>query len=137
MTNVGATYMQLAKMAELLEAEALSQHWDPRLQVEYGFAADLMSDVLSLAKPGSVLVTGLTNPQVIRTSEVAEVAAIVLVRGKQPVPETALMALEAHIPLFATALTMFEACGRLYAAGIKPTNSSYKTAGEIDTDRSK
>ena len=124
--------MQLARMAQLLEAEPLSQRWDRTLDVEYGAAADLMSDVLSLVKPGSVLVTGLTNPQVIRTSEVAEVAAIVLVRGKQPLCETAAMAAEAGIPLFATALTMFEACGRLYAAGIQPTSSSYRTVTEAD-----
>ncbi len=127
--------MQLARMAQLLEAEPLSQQWDQALDVEYGAAADLMSDVLSLAKPGSVLVTGLTNPQVIRTSEVAEVAAIVLVRGKQPLSETANMASEAGIPLFVTALTMFEACGRLYGAGIKPANSSYRTLSEIDANR--
>jgi hypothetical protein len=127
--------MQLAKMVKLLEAEPLTQRWDPGLDVEYGAAADLMSDVLSLAKPGSVLVTGLTNPQVIRTSEVAEVAAIVLVRGKQPLSETALMALEAGIPMFATALTMFEACGRLYAAGVKPTSASYKNSMEVDPGR--
>ncbi len=127
--------MQLARMAQLIEAEALSQIWDRALDVEYGAAADLMSDVLCLAKPGSVLVTGLTNPQVIRTSEVAEVAAIVLVRGKQPLTETSAMAAEAGIPLFVTALTMFEACGRLYGAGIKPTTASYRTLSETDANR--
>jgi hypothetical protein len=133
--------MQLARAAQLLEAEPLFRNWNPNLEVEFGAAADLMSDVLSLAKPGSVLVTGLTNPQVIRTAEVAQVAAIVLVRGKEPMPETAAMALEARIPLFATSLTMFEACGRLYAAGMKPTSASYGVssgkgqAGEVDASR--
>lgn len=127
--------MRLATMAQLLEAEPLSQRWNSELEVEFGAAADLMSDVLSLAKPGSVLVTGLTNPQVIRTSEVAEVAAIVLVRGKQPVLETTAMAMEAGIPLFTTALTMFEACGRLYGAGMRPTSSSYRTITETDASR--
>ncbi len=127
--------MQLARMARLLEAEPPSQQWDQALDVEYGAAADLMSDVLSLVKPGSVLVTGLTNPQVIRTAEVAEVAAIVLVRGKKPLPETASMASEAGIPIFVTDLTMFEACGRLYGVGIKPTDSSYRTISEIDANR--
>lgn len=83
------------------------------------FAADLMSDVLALARPGSLLLTGLTNPQVIRTSEVADVAAIVFVRGKRAQPETEQLAKEAEIPLFETPLTLFEACGRLYAAGVR------------------
>ncbi len=127
--------MHLGTITKLLEAEVLSQRWDPTLDLEYGFAADLMSDVLSLAKPGSVLVTGLTNPQVIRTSEVAEVAAIILVRGKRPVAETALLAREAGIPLICTSMTMFEACGRLYAAGVKPTGTSYRMATEVELER--
>ncbi len=127
--------MQLETMTRMLEAEPLSQRWDASLDVEYGFAADLMSDVLSLARPGGILVTGLTNPQLIRTAEVAEVAAIVLVRGKRPPAETALLAREAGIPLFCTAMTMFEVCGRLYAAGMKPTNASYCTTTEVQMER--
>ncbi len=127
--------MQLASMALLLEAEPLSRRWDPTLNVEFGAAADLMSDVLSLARPGSVLITGLANPQVIRTSEVAEVAAIVLVRGKRPLAETASLAAEAGIPIFCTSMTMFEACGRLYAAGVKPTRASYKIPAETPAER--
>lgn len=117
--------MRLESIARLLGAEPLSRRWHPDLDVEYGFAADLMSDVLSLARPGSVLVTGLANPQVIRTSEVTEVAAIVLVRGKRPMAETEILAREAGIPVLCTALTMFETCGRLYSAGVKPTGTSY------------
>ena len=127
--------MLLVAMAQLLEAEPLSQRWDRTLDVGYGFAADLMSDVLSLARPGSVLVTGLANPQVIRTSEVAEVAAIVMVRGKRPLAETAALAKEAGIPIFCTAMTMFEACGRLYGAGVKPARTSYSLPVEVELER--
>lgn len=127
--------MQLSRMAQTVEADPPAHRWDERLDIEFGFAADLMSDVLSLAKPGSVLVTGLTNPQVIRTSEVCEVAVIILVRGKRPLAETAILAREAGIPILCTSLTMFEVCGRLYAAGIKPTRSSYTTATEAELER--
>lgn len=125
--------MHLESIARLLEAQSPSETWKPNLDVEYGFAADLMSDVLSLARPGSVLVTGLANPQVIRTSEVTEVAAIVLVRGKRPMSETEILAREAGIPILCTALTMFETCGRLYSAGVKATRTSYKpeVVGEL------
>ena len=77
-----------------------------------------MSDVLSFVKSGSLLLTGLTNPQVVRTAEVADVAAIVFVRGKRPPPETIELAKEKGIPLVAAPYTLFEMCGRLYKHGM-------------------
>ncbi len=63
--------------------------------------------------------TGLTNPQVVRTAEMAGVQAIVFVRGKYPPPETISMAEARNIPLLASRYTMYETCGRLYAAGLE------------------
>lgn len=83
-------------------------------------ASDLMSDVLTFRGPGSLLLTGLTNPQVIRTAEMSDFAAICFVRGKQPQPETVRLAQEKGIPLFVTRLSMYEACGRLFALGLSP-----------------
>ncbi len=111
--------MQVAQVARLLEAETLSAGANGGPEVESAFAADLMSDVLALAKPGSLLLTGLTTPQVVRTSELAGVAAIVFVRGKRAHPETEELAQEVDIPLLETRLTLFEACGRLHEAGIR------------------
>ena len=82
-------------------------------------AADLMSDVLAFAEPGSVLLTGLCNPQVVRTVEMADMAAIIFVRGKHPPPQTVALAKEKGLPLATTSLTMFEACGRLHQAGAR------------------
>ena len=78
--------------------------------------ADLMSDVLAFTHAGTLLLTGLTNPQVVRTAEMAEIVAIVFVRGKLPPPETVALAEEKGIPLLASKYTMYEACGRLYRA---------------------
>ena len=83
-------------------------------------ASDLMSDVLSFREAGSLLLTGLTNAQVVRTAAVADLAAICFVRAKDPQPETIRLAEEHGIPLLVTALTMFEASGRLYAKGLPP-----------------
>ena len=87
--------------------------------VDHIYASDLMSDVLAFAKPGSLLLTGLTNPQVIRTSDVLDIAAIILVRGKRPLSETIQLAEELRIPLLTTKFILFEAVGRLYAKGIR------------------
>jgi len=80
--------------------------------------ADLMSDVLAFTHAGTLLLTGLTNPQVVRTAEMAGINAIVFVRGKVPPAETIALAKEKDIPLMATRYTMYETCGRLYEAGL-------------------
>jgi hypothetical protein len=91
------------------------------LEFACGGAADLMSDVLAFARPDSLLLTGLTHPQVVRTAEMAGILALVFVRGKHPPPETTALAAEVGIPLLGTRYKMYEACGRLYAAGLPGT----------------
>ncbi len=86
--------------------------------IKGGFGADLMSDVLASIQPEAVLVTGLCNPQVVRTAQMSDVAAIVLVRGKQPPDETIDLADEECVPLISTPYGMFEVCGRLHEAGL-------------------
>jgi hypothetical protein len=111
--------MKLKKISELLEAEELSLSGTAGEEIDTVCSCDLMSDVLTLNKPNSLLLTGLTNPQVIRTVELADIAAVCFVRGKKPQPETIELAKEKKIPLLLTRLSMFEACGRLYAEGIR------------------
>jgi len=78
----------------------------------------LMSDVLAFTHAGTLLLTGLTNPQVVRTAEMAGIQAIVFVRGKYPPAETIALAEQENIPLLASHYTMYETCGRLYQAGL-------------------
>jgi predicted transcriptional regulator len=82
--------------------------------------ADLMSDVLAFATPGSLLLTGLRNAQSVVTAHMAEVKAIVYVRGKMPDEAAMKLAEQKRIPLLTTRLSMFEACGRLYQKGLRP-----------------
>ncbi len=110
--------MELQKVLALLEGTVLSQDVDLGQEVVGGAAADLMSDVLAFARPECVLLTGLTHPQVVRTAEMAGVQAIVFVRGKRPPAETVGLAEETGVPLLLTRYSMYEACGRLYAAGL-------------------
>ena len=81
--------------------------------------ADLMSDVLAFTKDGALLLTGLNNPQVVRTADVGGLRAIVFVRGKLPAPDVMEIAVNLDIPLFSTPYTLFEACGILYKGGLK------------------
>jgi predicted transcriptional regulator len=110
--------LKLSEVKNILNADVIvgEEHLD--LEVKTAFGADLMSDVLAFAKAGSLLLTGLTNSQVIRTANILDIAAIILVRGKKPSTETINLAKELKIPLLTTKYILFETAGRLYAKGI-------------------
>ena len=110
--------MKLREVLEAVEGKVISGNVDLDQEVQMGCGADLMSDVLSFSHEGSLLMSGLTNPQVVRTAEMAGIKAIVFVRSKLPPPETIALAEEKGIPLLASKYTTFETCGRLYGAGL-------------------
>jgi hypothetical protein len=110
--------MKLAEIRRILEADAIAQPDDLETEVKMAGGSDLMSDVLSFMKAGSLLLTGLTNPQCVRTAEMADIVAICFVRSKKPPPETERLAQEKGVPLLLTHYTMYEACGRLYQNGL-------------------
>ena len=110
--------MRLEEVVKLIYGQVLTDDVDLRAEVEGGCGADLMSDVLASVQPQAVLLTGLCNPQVVRTAQMADVAAIVFVRGKMPTQDVIDLANEEKIPLITTPYGMFELCGRLYKAGL-------------------
>lgn len=112
--------MTLSEIKEILDASVYVGNEKLDMEIRIAFAADLMSDVLAFtfAKEGSLLITGLTNPQIIRTAYTIDIAAVMLVRGKIPPEETIRLARELDTPLLSTKYTLFEASGRLYAKGI-------------------
>ena len=87
-------------------------------EVFFACGSDLMSDVLAYVGQQTLLLTGLTNAQVLRTAEMTDVSAIVFVRGKKPGEELRSMARALGIALMSTGLTMYEACGTLYMQGL-------------------
>lgn len=110
--------MKLSEVLKIVHGKVLNNAQCLNGEVSGGCGADLMSDVLVSIKPDAVLLTGLCNPQVIRTSQMADVRAIIFVRGKVPHPEMIDLADSEGIPLVSTPFGMFEACGRLYKAGL-------------------
>jgi len=113
--------LHLAEIQHILQAEVLINQTDLSMDIPKAMASDLMSDVLSFCEPGSLLLTGLINSQAVRTADVADVSAIIFVRGKKPSHETIQMAKERNIPLLTTAFSMFKACGDLYSHGMNIT----------------
>jgi hypothetical protein len=123
--------MRLGDVKTALAAElawsANHRDWADR-EVRFCNASDLMSDVLTFRAEGSLLLTGLTNPQVVRTSEMLDAIGICFVRGKSPQPETVALAEAKGLPLLVTPLSMFEACGRLYASGLRGADTERETS---------
>ncbi len=111
--------MTLEEIKKLLEAQVIVAPQDLHLEIKMACGCDLMSDVLAFTKEDSLLLTGLTNLQVVRTAEMANIKALVFVRGKEPDREAVALAMAKKIPILVTDLPMYEACGRLYSHGLK------------------
>lgn len=120
--------MDLKEIIELVNGTPLNPEVDMNIKIRGGCGADLMSDVLASSQPKAILLTGLTNPQVVRTAQIAEIRAIVFVRGKQPQAETIEIASQENMPLITSPFGMFELCGRLHKAGLPSFESHVPTS---------
>ncbi len=94
--------------------------------VDTACGSDLMSDVLAFVKERAVLITGLINPHVVRTSEMLDITCIVFSRGKLPSEEILEMAEETGIAVISSPLTTYTACGELYLHGLPGTKPKAK-----------
>lgn len=110
--------MKVKEIQELLEAETIVEG-DPELDIQYACGADMMSDVLAYLHEHSILLTGLCNPQVVRTAEMMDIECIVFVRGKKPDEHMIQMAKDRNLTLMSCRLRMFTACGKLYEKGMR------------------
>ncbi len=117
--------MKLREIKEILSAEVVCGESLLDREVTSAFGSDMMSDVLAYAKAGSVLLTGLVNPQTIRTALMLDMQGIVFVREKKLSEEVISLAKESGMVVLSTTCRMYETCGKLYAEGLKGS-------GEID-----
>lgn len=111
--------MKLKEILDLLEAELLTSESHLEREISCAFGSDLISDILMCTKESTLLLTGLTNPQVIRLSDMIDVLGIVFVRGKYPPDDLVEMANERDLPLISTKFTLYKSAGILYNAGLR------------------
>jgi hypothetical protein len=111
--------MTVTEAVTLLEGQFFVGEEKADLEVASACGADLMSDVMAFVKDKVLLLTGLVNPQVIRTAELLDIRAIIFVRGKAPGRDMIEMAEETDIILAGTKLPIFISCGKLYEAGLR------------------
>lgn len=118
--NLKIGIMKIKEVADLLKTTIYGNNENIYNDIQYAFASDLMSDVLTLKTNNVLLVTGLANIQSIRTAEMADIATIIFVRGKKISSEMKELAEETGILLMECDYTMFKTSGILYNAGIQP-----------------
>lgn len=116
--------MKLEDVLEILEGKMAWKVDYVGREVSSCYACDLISDILTFEGSDAILLTGLTNAQVIRTAEIMDFVAICFVRGKKPQPETIKQAEAKGLPLFVTKLTMYESCGKLYQKDLPATTKT-------------
>ena len=110
--------MYLREVRDILSATVLSGEESLELEVKSACASDFMSDVLAYVKDQSLLITGMVNPQVVRTAEMMDMKCIVFVRGKVPDQSILALAQDRGIVVMTTQLRMYTACGLLFTRGL-------------------
>ena len=111
--------MKLQKIVELLDAELFGSEKHLDNEITCAFGSDLISDILMCTKEPTILLTGLTNPQIVRLSDMIDLQGIIFVRGKRPTPELIDMAQERDLPMISTAYTLYKSSGILYNEGLR------------------
>ncbi len=111
--------MTVRDIIPILQAEVVCGEELLDTEIRSVCGSDMMSDVLAYVKDQSVLLTGLVNPQVVRTAEMMDMRCIVFVRGKSPDESIVKLAEEKEIVLLKTPYRMFPACGLLYESGLR------------------
>ena len=110
--------MKISEIQQLLQATVHACHDQLEKDVKSACGSDMMSDVLAFVKDQAVLLTGLMNMQVIRTAEMMDMVCVVFVRNKMPGDDIIELAKEKGIVVMTTEQRMYDACGKLYSAGL-------------------
>ena len=112
--------MRIAELVNAINGKVVCGEEMLQGEVEFAFASDLMSDVLTIQSDGMMLLTGLANVQAVRTAEMSDISCVVFVRNKKATPEMIELALENNTILIECPYSMFKASGILFQSGLKP-----------------
>jgi len=115
----GKTIMKLAQVMEVLNAKVYTDVPFEDIEINAACGADLMSDALAFGENKGLLLTGLNNPQSVRTAEMMDIRCVIIVRGKEPDEALVKLANEKEIVIMKTDYSMYTSCGLLYAAGLR------------------
>lgn len=114
--------MKVEEIIKILDAEVLQEEGNWDVNIKYGFAADLLSDtlfIISREEEPVLLITGVTNPSVVKTAKILDIPVVLIARGKPIEASTVELAKKENIILLRTKYIVFVTCGLLYEAGLK------------------
>ena len=111
--------MRISQIIDLLDATILTGRLYEDKEIDFAFSSDMMSDVLAYANKRMLLITGLTNPQAVRTAEMLDIECVLYVRAKSPSEQVIELAKDLGIIVLGTKQTMFNTCGILYESGLR------------------
>lgn len=111
--------MRLKDILKVIDADVLVEGVDLEKEVSCAFGSDLISDILMCTKEPTLLLTGLTNPQIVRLSDMIDLFGILICRGKTPSDDVIEMAQERGLPLFSTNYTLYQTSGILFNKGLR------------------
>jgi len=117
--------MKLSEIKNILKADVLAGETFLDRKIVSVAGADLIDDILSAVAKDSVLLTGLTTEQVLRTAKFAGVGAVIFVRGKKPDTGLVELSISYNLPLLATDYSLFVSSGRLYMNGLRGLDGSW------------
>ncbi len=114
--------MTIGDIKKILDCKVICCGDRMNAEINTACGSDMMSDVLAFVKDQSCLLTGLVNPQVVRTADMMDMHCIIFVRGKMPDEAMIELAKEREITLMSTSHRMFTACGKLWESGLRGGN---------------
>jgi len=109
--------MKVSELGAKAGLNSLSEYNDR--EVEGVYISDMVSDIITGAKAGNILVTLQTHKSLIAAANLVDVAAIVFVRGRKPSEDAVQLARNAGIALFVTDTDSWSFAVRLNEIGIQ------------------
>ena len=110
--------MKLKEIIEKLELSVRCGENNLDRDVTGGCASDMLSNVIAYSKKGDVWVTIQVHANIVAVSVLKELAAIIIVQGREPADDTIQKAKEENVPILLSKLSTFELVGKLYEIGI-------------------
>ena len=113
--------MKLRELVEKFDLEVKCGARELEREIRGGYVSDLLSDVIANGRAGDLWITLQIHRNIVGVASLKDLAAIVIINGRQPEEETIKKAENESIPIAVSKLPAFELVGKLYDAGISGT----------------
>ena len=99
--------MKVKEIQNLFNLEVVSGEKGLNRDITDGYCGDLLSDVMANSVKGAVWLTVQVHQNIVAVAVLKELAAIILVNGRQPDEETKTKSEDEQIPILVTPLSAY------------------------------